>query len=152
MALFHQRFLCHRFPMFLISYHGYGFGYRSSRQLHAVLLRASPAVRTNLYKALRIKLVCLFLIFFFMEGLQIQGKRWGGEVEPIGHMLVYYQAFPSHPHCEHKFWIWSKPRRHVPRRWLSLGDFSDRFLPLPTMLTTSQCNCLLAVCLSSPLP
>ena len=152
-TLFHQWFLGHRFPMFLISYHGYALVITvlSNQELHFCGLRS--VVRTNLPEALRINLVCLFLILFFMrvEELQIQGKQWGGGVKQIRHMLVYCQTFASHLPSEQTFRMQFKLRRHFPLRWVSLGDHFHHCLPLLIMLITTQPNYLFT-CLSSPSP
>lgn len=66
-TLFHQWFLGHRFPMFLISYHGYALVITvlSNQELHFCGLQS--IVRTNLRRALRINRVCLFLILLSCE-------------------------------------------------------------------------------------
>lgn len=117
--------------MFLISYHGYGFGYQRSQYLQAVLLRALPTARTNLCKALWINLGYLFLILFHGSGrITDPGETVGRGTGEICHMLVFYSIFPSHAGSEHPFRMWFKLWGHFPQRRRSLGTL-NHFLPFP---------------------
>ena len=149
---FHQRFLGHRFPMFLISYHGYALVITvlSNQELHFCGLQS--IVGTNLRKALRINLVCLFLILFSCEGKNYRYRETVGRRREMNrHMLVYYQTFASCLPSEQTFRMQFKLQRHFPLRWLSLGDHFHHCLPLSIMLITAQPNYLFT-CLSSPVP
>lgn len=121
-TLFHQWFLGHRFPMFLISYHGYALVITvlSNQELHFCGLQS--IVRTNLHKALRINLVCLFLILFSWEWKNYRYRGNSGEEEwnksaiclfIIKHLPL---IFPRSKHFECNFsfggtslwgdWVW----------------------------------------------
>lgn len=90
--------------MFLISYHGYALVITvlSNQELHFCGLQS--IVGTNLRKALRINLVCLFLILFSCEGKNYRYRETvGRRRETNRHMLVYYQTFASRLPSEQTF-------------------------------------------------